>query len=139
MTVDSLQLAIENPSKFIFPTKSCKDKEEKYFIEANNPPRIQENTTAIQFLKDNLNVKRDIRKKYEDKITLEIFVDEKGIIEKIRYADNWLDSKKMKMKYGRRIIHLLKNESPWIPAHHQNKNISMKLTLEVKIEDLIKK
>ena len=138
ISIDSLQMAIDNPSKFIFPTKSCKDKEDKYFIEANNPPKIKEDKTIIQFLKENLNVKRDIRKKYEDKITLEIFVDEKGIIERIKYADNWLDSKKMKRKYGRKIIQLLENKSPWIPANHQNKNIPMKLTLEVKIEDLIK-
>lgn len=139
ITIDSLQLAIETPSRFVFPTKSCLKGEDKYFIEANNLPRIQEDKTINHLLKEKLTIKKDIRKKYEDRITLEIFVGENGVVEKINYANRWLDSKKVKKKYGAKIIEVLKNESPWIPGNHQNKNIPMKLTLVVKLEELIKK
>ena len=139
ISVDSLQLAINNPSKFIFPTKSCEEGESNYFIEANQLPRIKEDKAIIQFLKEELNIRKDIREKYEDRITIEVFVDRKGEVEKIGYSKNWLNSKKMKRKYGRKITKLLKESSPWIPARHQGKNIPMKLILEIKIEELIKK
>ncbi len=138
MSIDSLQLAIANPSKFIFPTKSCQEGETEYYVKANQAPRISDYKSLIEFLKENLNVKRDIRKKYEDAITFEIFVDETGNLENINYREHFGFSKKMKRKYGSKIIRLLHESSPWIPAKHHGENIPLKLIIEIKIEDLIK-
>lgn len=139
LSIDSLQKAINNPSEFVHPTKSCEKGESKYFTEVNQPPKISENKSVSEFLKEKLNVKKDIRKKYGDYIIFEIYLDETGKVEKIKYRNKWSYTIKMKRRYGKKIIKLLKKESPWIPARHQGKNLPMKLRLEIKLEELIKK
>jgi len=139
ISIDSLILAIKNPEDFMFPAKSCFEGESKYFIEANEQPKISKEENVIEYLKEELNIKKDIRKRNEDKIMLELFVDEVGTIEKITYAENELNSKKMINKYGNRIIDLLQASSPWIPAKHRGQAIPMKFRVELTIETLIKK
>jgi hypothetical protein len=136
MTIDSLRLAIENPNEFIFPTKSCKEGELKYFIAADQLPKVAENVTIIEFLKEKLNIQKRLSK-YDDMITIEIFVDKNGQVEKIDYAEDYFQTSKMKRKYGKKIINLLKESSPWVPGKHRNENIPMKLILEIRIEELL--
>lgn len=137
MTIDSLQLVIKNPTEFIFPTKSCKEGESDYYTDANQHPKVTENKTIIDFLREELNIQKDLSK-YEDRITIEVIVGKNGNVEKVDYAEGYFQTGKMKRKYGKKIIKLLKESSPWIPGRHRNENIAMKLILHIKVEELIK-
>jgi len=137
MSVDSVKLAIENYSKFVFPTKSCKEGESKYFTEVNQPPKISKEKSVPDFLKEKMNISRDIRKKHNEQLSLVIFFDETGNVERVSHLNNWGNSKKMRRKYGDKIVNLLKGESPWVPAKHRGENLPMKLVLHIRLEDLI--
>ena len=137
MTIDSLKLAIENPNKFTFPTKSCIEGELNYYTDANQLPKVTKDKTIIEFLKEKLNIQKDLSK-YEDKIIIEVFIDENGNIDKVDYAKDYFQAGKMKRRYGRKIIKFLKESSPWIPGRHRNENLPMKLVLPINAEELIK-
>jgi hypothetical protein len=142
ITVDSFMYAVNNPSQFLMPTKSCwiKDKGKDVYIEVNQMPKLSEDKSIQDLVKEKFVIKKDISEDEKSiSLSFDITIDEKGNIVDIIYRKFPYSLKRKRKYYKRRIQKIIKNSSPWIPGNHNGKNLKVRKRVNIKIEDLLEK
>ena len=141
ITIDSFRYAVNNPSQFLMPTKSCwiKDKGKEVYIEVKQMPRYSEDKSIQDFVKEELVLKNDISEK-EKSISLDfdITIDEKGNVVDVVYHEFAYSLKRKRRCYQRRIQKIIKKSSPWIAGRHNGKNLNVRKRVVIKIADSLK-
>lgn len=138
VSIDSLILAVNNPSDFIKPTKSCwiKDKNKDVYLEVNQMPKFSEEKSIKDFIKENLKIdKKDFTNDRNLSFSFDIIIDGKGNIEEVSYIRFPYERKRK--KYKKRIIRIIEKSGVWISGKHNNENLKVRMRLSIHREDLI--